>query len=448
MIAGRVIMLSRDQGLASIAGQLVGRGQPLTRFSSPADVPDWLRPPTGVVVLDYPKTARAVVYRQLRQRYQGPVLALLDPDEDASGLPTDHGRIDTLHRPFTGEELSASLDALAGSRNGARRSKSRSLTAPPLGDDADTTAPLDVSVVFAATPARLRARHEASGAAAAVPPAIAWVPLATPTAGGGGAAPRAGAAQAVVGVPAARVAVRRVGAARRRGLWSRHMGPAARQRVNGLVLILAATAALIVGVTLSDGGRCRSTGCRNVAGAAESGGAGIPPSSTTPQPGGQPAAGSGKGGASKGSGVAAAPPGPSLVIPIASGVGDLISGTSSSSGGAPLLVVAPGSTGGTGSTGGGTGGGTPTPTTQPTATTSPVTTLPPPTTTAPPATTSPPTTTQPPTTTEPPTTTQPPTTTEPPTTTSEPPTTQAPTTTEPATTAPATTAAATTDTTA
>src|SRR6266545_4929024 len=233
-------MLSRDQGLASIAGQLVGRGQPLTRFSSPADVPDWLRPPTRMVVLDYPKTARAVVYRQLRQRYQGPVLALLDPDEDSSGLPTDHGRIGTLHRPFTGEELSASLD---------------------------------VSAVFAATPARLRARHEASGAAA-VPPAISWVRLATPTAGQGGAAAGAGATQAVVGVPAARVAVRRVGAARRRrGLWSRHMGPAARQRMNGLLLILAATAALIVGVTLSDGGGCRSTGCRNIAGAAESGGA-------------------------------------------------------------------------------------------------------------------------------------------------------------------------------
>src|SRR6266511_331902 len=186
-------MLSRDQGLASIAGQLVGRGQPLTRFSSPADVPDWLRPPTRMVVLDYPKTARAVVYRQLRQRYQGPVLALLDPDEDSSGLPTDHGCIGTLHRPFTGEELSASLDELAGSRNGARGSKSDSLTAPPLGADADTAAPLDVSAVFAATPARLRARHEASGAAA-VPPAISWVRLATPTAGQGGAAAGAGAA--------------------------------------------------------------------------------------------------------------------------------------------------------------------------------------------------------------------------------------------------------------
>src|SRR6266542_1851133 len=188
-------MLSRDQGLASIAGQLVGRGQPLTRFSSPADVPDWLRPPTRMGVLDYPKTARAVVYRQLRQRYQGPVLALLDPDEDSSGLPTDHGRIGTLHRPFTGEELSASLDELAGSRNGARGSKSDSLTAPPLGADADTAAPLDVSAVFAPTPARLRARHEASGAAA-VPPAISWVRLATPTAGQGGAAAGGGGAAA------------------------------------------------------------------------------------------------------------------------------------------------------------------------------------------------------------------------------------------------------------
>ncbi len=249
MIAGRVIMLSRDQGLASIAGKFVGHGRPLTRFSSPTDVPDWLRPPTGAVVLDYPKAARVIVYSQLRQRYLGPVLAVLEPDEESSGLPTDHGRIVTLHRPFTGEELSASLDALAGSRNGARGPKSCELTAPPLGADAAATAPLDVSAVFAPTPASLRARLVAGGSGAMTPAvaARAWMPTTAPA--------RADIAPAVVGVPATRIAGRQVAVARRRhGLAWRRMGPTSRRRVNSLVLTLAASAALVLGAALGDGG--------------------------------------------------------------------------------------------------------------------------------------------------------------------------------------------------
>jgi hypothetical protein len=425
VIAGRVIMLSRDQGLASIVGEFVGRGQPLARFSSPAEVPDWLRPPTGAVVLDFPKPARVIVYRQLRRRYLGPVLALLDPDEDSSGLPTDHGGIGTLHRPFTGAELTASLDALAGTRNGARRPNSPSLTAPPLGEDA---APLEVSAIFAATPASLRARHVAVVSGPTTPPPLAI----------------AGKGAAVAGVPATRLGRRGVEAARRRRLVWRPMGPTARRRVNGLALTLGVVTALVLGVMLSAGGGCRSIGCGNVATAIENGEVGIRPVGPDPaasQPGAL-AGGSGNG-AAKSLGTAAAtdpPPGPRMVIPIASGIGDLISGTSSSSGGAPLLVVATGpasggSGGGTGSgSGGGTGAGVPPATTLPSATTSPPTTAPP--TTGPP-TTSPPTT-EPPTTAPP--TTEPPTT-EPPTT--EPPTTAPPTTspptTEPPTTAPPTT---------
>jgi hypothetical protein len=447
MIAGRVIMLSRDQGLASIAGKFVGHGQPLTRFSSPTDVPDWLRPPTGAVVLDYPKAARVIVYRQLRQRYLGPVLAVLEPDEESSGLPTDHGRIVTLHRPFTGEELSASLDALAGLRNGARGPKSCELTAPPLGADAEATAPLDVSAVFAATPASLRTRYIARGSGAMTPAvaARAWMPTTAPA--------RAEIAPAAVGVPATRIAGLRVAVARRRrGLEWRRMGPTSRRRVNSLVLTLAAGAALVLGATLGGGGGCRPTACGDVARAIESRGGGIPPvnpDQATPRPAAQPATGSGNGAAIKGPGTPTAgvpSPGPSMVIPIASGVNDLISGTSSSSGGAPLLTVAPGpagggsGTGGSGAVSGGggsSGGGVPSPTTRPTTTTSPVTTTGPAPTTSPPPTDPPttlPPTTEPPTT-EPPTTSPPPT--DPPTTlppTTEPPTTEPPTT-EPSTTA-------------
>jgi hypothetical protein len=410
VIAGRVIMLSRDQGLASIAGQLVGHGRPLTCFSSPADVPDWLRPPTGVVVLDFPRATRGVVYRQLRQRYPGPVLALLDRGEDSSALAADRGRLGVLHRPFTGEELSASLDALVGSRNGARVSKSPSLTVPPVGTGTSTAA--------------------VRGPVALDTPA--------PAAAAGG-----GVGRSAVGVPAKRVAGRRVAGARRRGPAWRRMSPSAKRRATSLILTLAAAAALLLGTTLGDGRDCRGARCGNVANAIGNAGAGIPPAGSlaTPQLGVQPAAGSGGGGSAKNPASATAmdpPPKPGMVIPIASGVGDLIAGTSSSSGGAPLLVVTGGSgssspaTGGSSGSGGGSaGGGVPSSTTRPPATTSPATTSP---------STSPPTTAPP--TTEPPTTAPPttdPATTSPPTT--EPPTTEPPTT-EPPTTAPVTTAAA------
>jgi hypothetical protein len=462
LIAGRVVMLSRDQGLASIAGQLIGWGQPLTRFSSPTDVPDWLRPPTGVVVLDYPKPERVIVYRELRQRYLGPVLALLDPDESSSGLPVDQARIGILHRPFNGGELSASLDALVGSRNIARRTKSRALTAPPVGANAVAAAglepgpQLEATAAFAApaalapTPARaaIQARPGATPAADAAPAKALW-PRAKGhrTAGVPGPVPLRLPAAArfatAAGIPAAKVAQRRVAEAARRGLALRHPGPTARRRLNDLALVLAALSALVLGATLSDGRGCPSTGCGSVAGAAESGGvvAGGPPTAT-PQMGAQPAEGQGQQAAPKASDDPAPAPQPAagMIIGLASGVDDLLRGTSSSSGGAPLLTVTSGPTppaSGGGGSDGGSGGGVPVPATQPPATSPPVTTAPP-TTTAPPATTAPPVT-DPPTTTEPPPTTTepPPTTTEPPPTTTEPPptTTEPPPTTEPATTA-------------
>jgi hypothetical protein len=441
LIAGRVIMLSRDQGLASIAGQLRGRGQPLTRFSSPSDVPDWLRPPTGVVVLDYRRPARVVVYRQLRQRYLGPVLALLDPDETSSGLPVDQGRIGILHRPFTGEELSASLDKLVGSRNIARRTKSRALTAPPLGADAVAAAGLapDAELASTATFARTpSAALPTPGTAPAWPPApgpnghthTPAVPGPVPL-----RLPAAARFAAATGIPAAKVAQRRVAEAARRGLALRHPGPTARKRLNSLALVLAATSALVLGATLSDGRGCPRTGCGNIAGATETPTAPLPPADAPPTASpqlGTPSGGSGQPPRQTPPGQPAPAPQPGMIIGLASGVDDLMRGTSSS--GAPLLMVTPRPTPptGGGGTGGGTGGGAPAPpTTTPPAPTSPPVTTPPPTT-APPVTTEPPTTAPP--TTEPPTTEPP--TTAPPTT--EPPTTEPPTTvppTEPPTTA-------------
>jgi len=401
-VAGRVIVLSRDRRLATIAGGLLDFGEALTCFSSPAELPDWLHPPVDAVVLDFPRRSRGIVYRQLRQRYHGPVLALLDPGEVQSGLPPNRGRLAVLHRPFSGEELSASLGKLVG--------------APTPSGGPGGKVPHVVATAAGGTPA----------------PATPATPAgtATPAARGGVAPPTGAAARA----------------ARHRTRAWRRLDPLIRRRVKGWAVGVGVTALLLVGISLSGGSGCRSAGagCTNVAGAVESGGLGGNPGPTTrplgshtAPPGLQPVA------STKGSPTQPAdPPGSGMQLPIASGVGDLIAGTSSSSGGAPLLVV----TGGSGSSpppSGGSGGTTSPTTTQPPATVAPTTA--PPVTAAP--TTEPPTTAPPPT--EPPTTAPP--TTEPPTTappTTEPPTTEPPTTapptTEPPTTAPPATDPATT----
>lgn len=435
MTAGRVIVLSRDRGLATIAGQLVDHGQALTRFVSPAELPDWLSQPIGAVVLDFPRRARGIVYRQLRQRYRGPVLALLDPGETSSGLPTDRGRVDVLQRPFRGEQLSALLAALTGSgRDRARRVKAQSLTAPPVGGEPAHSGQAAFGGIAAFSPAgpvpalgppsRGEAIAASIGATLALPPPPARLETT------GNALVRVG--PAVTGSSP--------GARRGRRAPRLQLGAVGRHRLKGLAVTVGATVVLLVGITLSGDPGCRAAGC-GIASAIGTGG--VPPiapgasasPSATP-----PASGSGRAAPANGAPAQApAAPAPTVTIPIASGVGDLINGTSSSSGGAPLLVVgggsrpsAPGgSTPPSGGSGGGTGGGVPPGTTRPPGTTSPPTTAPP--ATAPP-TTAPPTTSPP--TTEPPTTAPP--TTEPPTTappTTEPPTTEPPAT-DPPTTAP------------
>jgi hypothetical protein len=436
--AGRVIVLSRDRGLASVGGELLDHGQALTRFVSPAELPDWLSQPVAAVVLDFPRRARGIVYRQLRQRYQGPVLALLEPGETSSGLPTDRGRLEVLQRPFRGEQLSSTLATLAGWKRGrASRVSGPALSATPVGAEPALAGRSDIGGVAAFSPTTPvsgpgpRARGEAIaasiGATLALPP-----PPPVPTTG-----------NALVGAGLAATAPRSR-ARRRRGAARLQLGVVGRHRLKAMAVTLCASGALLVGITLSGEPGCRAAGC-GIASAIGTGG--VPPAvppGISASPSARPSgSGAGRPPANGAPAQTPAAPGPAVTIPIASGVGDLLSGTSSSSGGAPLLVVggsqppAPGG-GSTPPAGGGSGGGTPPATTRPPGTTAPPTTAPP--TTAPPAT-APPTTappaTAPPTTappvTEPPTTTTPPTTepptTEPPTTT--PPTTEPPTTSEP-----------------
>jgi hypothetical protein len=374
---------------------LVSNGDRIARYESPAALAEWSTPEVAAVILDCQPNARRLSYKQVRERYDGPLIMLLDKGEQRPDLPPDGARR-YLHRPFEVAELSRLL----------------STPMPELGS-------LEAAII------------------------AAWSRHATPEPV---AAPRP--------QPSSQGATRRPSPpARARGQAS-SWRPSSRGRARAWAVTVVALMGLLLALGLSDRGSC-APGCTNlgggVAGAAET------PTPLTSAPATGSAGAGGGGGRPAGSSAASSePPTPAggASFPVVTGIGGLIQSinpitdtdTTPPSGpvAVPGVPAPPGVTPAPGSTPPTT---TPPTTTPPTTgpgsttppTTGPGTTAPP--TTAPP-TTEPPTTAPP--TTEPPTTAPP--TTEPPTTappTTEPPTT-APPTTEPATTAAPTTAAETT----
>ena len=95
----RVVLLSRDPGLASITGRLLSNGDRIAHFRSPAELADWSTPQVAAVVLDSRPQARRLSYKQVRDRYDGPLVMLLDKGERRPDLPPDGAR-HFLHRPF------------------------------------------------------------------------------------------------------------------------------------------------------------------------------------------------------------------------------------------------------------------------------------------------------------------------------------------------------------
>ena len=103
-----VVLLSRDPGLASIADRLLQNGDRVAHFRSAAELADWSRPTVAAVVLDSQPRARRLSYKQVRDRYDGPLVMLLDKGERRPDLPPDGAR-QFLHRPFKAAELSKLL---------------------------------------------------------------------------------------------------------------------------------------------------------------------------------------------------------------------------------------------------------------------------------------------------------------------------------------------------
>jgi hypothetical protein len=382
----RVIMLSHGGRLATFAFQALGNGCSMVCLESPVELADWTRPPVDVVLLDLPRHHRGIVYRQLRQRYRGPVLALLDDDDDGGGLPADRGPLAILSRPFSGDDLSDALGRLL---------------APPDQVRLPTPEAVDSDARHAAETA---AETAAGSAAVAVgsrpePPSPSEPPGPPGPPGQPAARPMAGH------VPAGARPWRA-----RRASASALAGHKPRRRQ----IVVVMSALLVLSLSLGAQSGCRSR-C-GVAGAADGSSAGTFANSDvgpSPQP---PTSGSTFTGSTVAtSGAVAAISGPASGT---STIGALMSS------GSPSLLDSAGSEGSI--IGAALVGPTPPtlsplsdPTTaRPATTASPATTKPPATTAAPttaPTTTAPPATTAAPTTA--PTTTAPPATTEPPTTT-------------------------------
>jgi hypothetical protein len=110
LVERRVVLLSRDPGLISVTGRLLSNGDRITHLRSPVELSDWSASSVAAVVLDSQPQARRLSYKQVRDRYEGPLVMLLDQGERRPDLPPDGSR-HFLHRPFRVAELSKLLGA-------------------------------------------------------------------------------------------------------------------------------------------------------------------------------------------------------------------------------------------------------------------------------------------------------------------------------------------------
>jgi hypothetical protein len=92
----------------SVTGRLLSNGDRIAHYRSPAELADWSSPTVAAVVLDSQPQARRLAYKQVRDRYDGPLVMLLDRGERRPDLPPDGAR-HFLHRPFKAADLSKLL---------------------------------------------------------------------------------------------------------------------------------------------------------------------------------------------------------------------------------------------------------------------------------------------------------------------------------------------------
>ena len=106
----RLVLLSESAGLAAVLAGLLDPRDRLTRSSWSDDTAEHRRlAEADLVVLDVPRAARTAAFEQLRRRYRGPVVVLVDRGDKRGGLPPDSRRT-LLARPFSTDDLRAALN--------------------------------------------------------------------------------------------------------------------------------------------------------------------------------------------------------------------------------------------------------------------------------------------------------------------------------------------------
>jgi hypothetical protein len=109
VVERQVVLLSGDARLASTIGHLLSNGDRIAHCHSVTELADWPAPEVAAVILDSQPNGRRLSYKQVRERYHGPLIMLLDKGERRPDLPPDAAR-QFLRRPFKVAELSRLLD--------------------------------------------------------------------------------------------------------------------------------------------------------------------------------------------------------------------------------------------------------------------------------------------------------------------------------------------------
>jgi hypothetical protein len=105
----RVLLLSESAGLAAVVTCLLDPRDRLTRSAWSDEAAERARlADADLVIMDVARDARAAVFAQLRRRYHGPVVVLVERGDKGAGLPHDGART-LLARPFSTDDLRAAL---------------------------------------------------------------------------------------------------------------------------------------------------------------------------------------------------------------------------------------------------------------------------------------------------------------------------------------------------
>jgi hypothetical protein len=134
----RVLLVAESAGLAAVLHHLLDPADRLSRLGSLRELAESRAlEAADVVVLDVPPEDRAAAVDQVRRRYLGPLVVLVDRKEGMAGLHLDDA-CRLLPRPFSAEELGA---ALAGP--GLPGAAPRILAPDPAATAADPVDPAD-----------------------------------------------------------------------------------------------------------------------------------------------------------------------------------------------------------------------------------------------------------------------------------------------------------------